>query len=267
MIDTNFNDFTFKEYNIIIKKISESFNIINHLDLYYNFDHFHSSDRRYLILRHDVDFSVDRALEIAKIEAKYGVFSTYFFLFHSDFYNIFEKDSFNKIRQIIKMGHEIALHFDTIFYGVLDEIILEKMLIFERDILSNLFNVEIKVFSLHNPNPDIHNYNKYTLDELSKLYPQYFKDFIAGMVNTYGSIFRKIDYISDSNGFWRYRHINEIIYDEKVKIIQVLIYPEWWVKYPASPRKRVSNILKYRSKRIMKDYDNFLKLIKRENIR
>lgn len=267
MIDANFEEFTFKEYDIIIKKISENFSIINHLDLYYNFDKFCNDNKRYLILRHDVDFSVDRALKLAKIEYKYGISSTYFFLLHSDFYNIFERSSFNKIKQIIKMGHNIALHFDTIFYGVLNEETLEKMLVFERDILSNLFNVEIKVFSLHNPNPDVNNYNRYTLEELSKIYPAYFKDFIANMVNTYGSIFRKIDYISDSNGFWRYRHLNEIIYDQKIKIIQVLIHPEWWVKYPTSPRKRVVNILRTRSKRIMKDYDNFLKLIKRENIR
>lgn len=217
MLKVNFEDFTFKEYSNILKKIVKNFGIIDHLDLCNNFEKFCNDNKRYLILRHDVDFSVDRALELAKIEAKYGISSTYFFLLHSDFYNIFERDSYNKVKEILKLGHKIALHFDTIFYGILDKEELENKLTFERDILANLFNVNIEVFSLHNP--DINNYSNYTLEDLAKFYPAYFKDYISNMVNVYGSIFRKIDYISDSNGFWRYRHINDIIYEEGVKII------------------------------------------------
>ena len=263
----NFEDFTFKSYENIIKQIKDNFVVVFHKDLYDNYDIYLKDSKRYLILRHDVDFSVDRALKLAKIEAKYGIFSTYFFLLHSDFYNIFERDSYTKIREIIKLGHKIGLHFDTIFYGVLSKEELEQKLGFEKEILSNLFDIEIEVFSLHNPNPDVNNYNNYTLDELSKIYPQYFADFIGNMLNTYGSVFRKIDYISDSNGFWRYRNIKDIIYDERIKIIQVLIHPEWYTLRPMSPRKRVQTILRKRSLKIMKDYDNFLKLIKRENIR
>jgi hypothetical protein len=98
----NYNDFTYKTYNQIIKKIKENFKIIFHNDLFYN-SNFYLNDKanRYIIIRHDVDFSVDRALELAKIESKNSAYSSYFFLLHSDFYNIFERRSYYKIKEII----------------------------------------------------------------------------------------------------------------------------------------------------------------------
>ena len=78
----NYNDFTYKAYRQIIKKIKENFKIIFHNDLFYNSD-FYLNDKanRYIIIRHDVDFSVDRALELAKIESKNSVYSSYFFYY------------------------------------------------------------------------------------------------------------------------------------------------------------------------------------------
>ena len=186
---------------------------------------------------------------------------------HSYFYNIFEKSTYYKIKEIIKLGHKVGLHFDTIFYDVLSKQELIDKLNYEKYIIENLFEIKVEVFSLHNPTPDIKNYNKYTLEELANLYPQYFEDYIGGMINTYGSIFRKVDYISDSNGYYRYRHINEVIEDEKVRILQVLFHPEWWVKKPTSPRKRIVNILKNRRRFIMREYDKLLIEMGRLNIK
>ena len=42
-----------------------------------------------VILRHDIDNSLVKALEIAKIENECNVKSTYFALLSTDFYNIF----------------------------------------------------------------------------------------------------------------------------------------------------------------------------------
>ncbi len=94
--------------------------------MYYNFDKLYSSGKRYLILRHDVDFSVDRALELAKIENNYGISSTYFFLLHSDFYNIFEKDSFNKDNPNHKNSIILLFILMVFFMEFLDEINIRK---------------------------------------------------------------------------------------------------------------------------------------------
>lgn len=43
------------------------------------------------ILRHDIDNSPEKALQLAKLEKKLSVRSTYFVLLTSDFYNVFSK--------------------------------------------------------------------------------------------------------------------------------------------------------------------------------
>ena len=43
--------------------------------------------KKFLILRHDVDFSLDYALQMAQKEAQNKIRSTYFILLHSPFYN------------------------------------------------------------------------------------------------------------------------------------------------------------------------------------
>lgn len=42
-----------------------------------------------VILRHDVDTDLRKALEMAKLECQYGIKSTYFVLLTSNFYNLY----------------------------------------------------------------------------------------------------------------------------------------------------------------------------------
>jgi hypothetical protein len=48
---------------------------------------------------------------LAKIEAGEGIKTTYFFHFHSEFYNVLEKDVVKCIFQIIEYGHNIGFAF------------------------------------------------------------------------------------------------------------------------------------------------------------
>ncbi len=47
--------------------------------------------KKFLMLRHDVDFSLDYALRLAKEEIKNEIRSTYFILIHGEYYNPFDK--------------------------------------------------------------------------------------------------------------------------------------------------------------------------------
>lgn len=67
-----------------------------------------SSSAHWLAIKHDVETNVERALEIAKIEAKYGIRATYFvqaYLLSS-----------NKklLKDIAKLGHEVTYHYDVL---------------------------------------------------------------------------------------------------------------------------------------------------------
>ena len=65
-----------------------------------------------VILRHDIDNNISKAVQLAYVEKDAGVASTYFVLVTSDLYNIFSKDSRQKMQDIIKCGHQRGLHFD-----------------------------------------------------------------------------------------------------------------------------------------------------------
>lgn len=66
--------------------------------------------KRLIILRHDIDLNISRALEMAKIESAFGIKATYFVRLHAQDYNPFEFKTYTMLKKIIKLGHEIGLH-------------------------------------------------------------------------------------------------------------------------------------------------------------
>src|SRR5438309_6494253 len=67
--------------------------------------------RRYIALRHDIDFAPKYSLEMAQLEHDAGITSTFFVLADGQFYNPLESGVVRQIRQIHSLGHEIGLHF------------------------------------------------------------------------------------------------------------------------------------------------------------
>jgi hypothetical protein len=60
------------------------------------------------------------------------------------------------------------------------------------------------------------------------------------MINAYAKIhFDMTNYVSDSNGYWRFRSLKEVLSDPNTEKLQVLIHPEWWTPEPLSPRARI----------------------------
>lgn len=60
-----------------------------------------------IILRHDVDRAISRALDMAELEYEYGIASTYYFRHKKD---VFCPDI---MRKIADMGHEIGFHYEV----------------------------------------------------------------------------------------------------------------------------------------------------------
>src|SRR5438105_3391311 len=63
-----------------------------------------------LFLRHDVDLSLEGALDMARIEHDLDVHATYFLMTESVFYNLQSKAGERTIRQLRNWGHAIGLH-------------------------------------------------------------------------------------------------------------------------------------------------------------
>jgi hypothetical protein len=200
--------------------------------------------------RHDLDFSVHRALALARIEAQEGVRSTHFVLLHSAFYNALEAEVAERIREIGSLGHDLGVHFDPRFYEGRD---LDAALARERDLLETVFETEVSAFSLHNPE-----IAGWTDD----------RDEIAGIVNAYGPyISAHYGYASDSNGYWRFTPLDEVLQSGSYERLHVLTHPEWWVPEPMSPRDRVSRAIDGRAQRQHARYDDVMNAMRRENVR
>ena len=147
-----------------------------------------------IVLRHDIDFSLEFAYELASIEYDLGVPSSYYVLLHAETYNALSPKSIGMIESINGMGHEIGLHYDSRY-----------SISHESDLINSIIKKGIYSYSQHAPG-------------LTK------KEEYQGLLDV-----RDIDakYISDSGRNWREGCVCEHIGKEKK--LHVLIHPEWWV--------------------------------------
>lgn len=167
-------------------------------------------NQKCIILRHDVDVSMDQAYEIAKKEAKYGLCSTYFILFHSPYYNAFDENSFDKIQKISSLGHEIGLHYDVKFLTKISGNLLDNLKQ-EISILAKISNSKITSIAQHDPTYS---------PKLSSNVSRNFLD-----VNNF-EFNHGLAYISDSVQNWRLGCMCQHVGKEDK--LQILTHPIWW---------------------------------------
>ncbi len=246
--DYHFEDFTESNYQNILDLIKKNYNTIIFSD--------YKKPGKNLLLRHDVDMSIHRAYRLAQIESANNVHATYFFLIHSPYYNIFEGEIYDLSKQIIDLGHEIGLHFDFGFYqrrGLDRNTILEYMA-FERDTLEKMFKRPISAFSFHDPSNEV--------------LEHYTDENYCDMINAYSRYLRNnYSYCSDSNGYWRYHRLEDVLVEAKSEKLQVLLHPEWWVPEAMSPRQRISRCIDGRCGRNHEHYDSQIERDGRLNVR
>ena len=237
-------DFTIKHYRKLLEIAKENYQFV-----FYNEINF---DINFVLWRHDCDYSLNRALELARIENEMDIKSTFFINPHCWFYNIFEKNQTDLIMKILNFGHNIGLHFDAGYYDVKHENELNDLIAFEGMMLENFFDTKIDVFSFHNP-------TAYLLTCEQSEY--------GGMINCYSRTFKdEISYCSDSNGYWRHQRIYDFLLSSDKNNIQVLTHPGWWLDVVKQPRDRILRALNGRRDHVMQSYDDELKIFKRKNI-
>lgn len=243
-----FEDFTENEYRKLLKIVKANWRFINYPEC--------KSAGKVCLWRHDLDFSVHRAYRLAQIEAEEGVCATYFIHLHSEFYNPLEREISNLIVEIDNLGHDLGLHFDPAFYGPRIQT-SQDMLAFlrlERELLENMFQATVQAFSFHNP--DVGNWLDMDQDE------------IGGMINTYGPYFKEhYGYCSDSNGYWRFRRLRDVLEAAEDEKLQVLTHPGWWVPKPMTPRARIARCINGRAAKTAMRYDRLLAEQGRENVK
>lgn len=176
-----------------------------------------------VLLRHDVDLSPERALEVAHIEADLGVRATYFFLCSAPLYNPLDHPIRDVIGRIEALGHDVGLHFSTHQYWGSDDRpdddAVRARIDAERAVLSAVAADPVEAVSFHIPPEWV---LRRTFDGIESTYEPRF--------------FSEIGYYGDSNGRWR-REAPRV--DEFSEKVQVLTHPGLWGDDDASFEARV----------------------------
>jgi len=77
----------------------------------YRFAHFGDAPvNGSVIMRHDVDLSLDAAMLMAELEAEVEVSATYFLMTESVFYNLDSSEGVAAVARLRELGHRVALH-------------------------------------------------------------------------------------------------------------------------------------------------------------
>jgi hypothetical protein len=145
-----------------------------------------------VILRHDVDLSLDAAVALAELEADAGAWSTYFLMTRSVFYNLDSHEGERAVTRLRELGHRVAHHA-----------------VWPRVDLDARFD---RVVAWHNPDPE------------------YMREPVDGAVNVMTAPwFDPEHYRSDSNQHWRSGCPHEALGRGDFEWLQLLTHPEIWV--------------------------------------
>ena len=198
--------FTHNEYRQILNTFSGRFQFFNE-----------PIGGEFVILRHDVEFCMERAFQLAQIEYECTVGSTFLIQVMSEAYNPFSVTNKELLLEIQNMGHQVGLHLyvshlkNSDFDGLNEEIMRQK------HIFENGLSIECEVFSFHRP-------PRWVLEIR--------ENYLGGLINAYGPKFfefsdnpTSIKYLADSKHQWTYGYPLE--YKDEKKL-QLLIHPDEW---------------------------------------
>ena len=147
-----------------------------------------------LLLRHDVDLSLEAALAMAELEAELDVASTYFLMPASEFYNLAAPSGRDAIERFGRLGHRVGLH--AVYPDAAPDPRFDQLL------------------AWHNPDPE------------------YLTAPVDGFLNVMQpGFFDPEHYRSDSNQRWRHGCPHEPLARGEFEWLQLLVHPEIWV-YP-----------------------------------
>lgn len=159
-----------------------------------------------LLLRHDVDLSLEAALELARLEHQCGARATYFLMTESVFYNLSSEQGRETLRELRTLGHAVGLHA-----------------VYPRVSHDDRFDT---VVAWHNPDPE------------------YMHEPVSGFVNVMQPPwFTKGKYRSDSNQHWREGCPHDKLRAGAFEWLQLLLHPEIWAYDGATMRETMHAML------------------------
>ena len=208
--------FSYIEYENIISLVKMNLPIMDFSDIT-------DETEKFCVLRHDIEFSIDRALKMAEIEKSLGISSTYTVQLRNNTYNALSQKNIDIIRKINNMGHKIGLHQNP---PMMNDEKLIKYILKDIETLEHYYGFEVDRYAFHRcgSNPEI--LKRYVeipnkINCYDKKFFHYFKGDTPKKLRVY--------YLADSNHKWKYGHPLELNFN-KVNKIQLLTHPYSWTE-------------------------------------
>lgn len=204
---------------------------------------------KFIIMRHDVEYSVERAYDLAKVESSMDFTSTWFFQWTNNSYNILSRKNQALIREMHERGHVIGLHYAL--NGLSDMEAVRKQIAKEMEILSEMFGFPITQFSVHRPSADILRENI----KLPGILNAYQDEFFTFADKVTEETRLDVKYMSDANHIWRYG------YPDKENItgfdkVQILTHPFAWTKKGYDNRDNYATLIQEKYRELVESINN-----------
>jgi hypothetical protein len=189
------------------------------------------AEGRRIYLRHDVDFSLSGAVDLARINASVGVAGTFFVLLRSELYNLLSPWSLDRVRELQALGQHVGLHYAPPVISI-DGIALTRSIASDYGMLLAEVPGVDAVFSWHNPSRQL-------IEDGLKLD-------VPGLVNVYGPPFlESAQYYSDSNMRNSVARFQEVLEAGVTPALHLLLHPVSWVAGGASVMEILAGAWKY----------------------
>ena len=238
-------NFSHKEYIHIIDWVKNNYNIMKFSDVTPSTDNF-------CVIRHDVEYSVYRAYQLAKIEQNEGVKSTYLFQIKNNCYNALSTKNIPTIQKIYDMGHSIGLHVHCGLLNQYDN--MTDMIQKDIEVLSNSTGIDVKVFSFHRPTIDMLLSNLKIENLINAYDDMYFHAYVNRVKNL------RVKYVSDSNHMWKYGYPTTVNNDK----LQLNFHPFSWTRLGYENTQNFKKLISERNKEMVDSINREIKTFPEE---
>lgn len=191
-------------------------------------DVYAAPEASFIILRHDVEFSPKRALQLARLEASSGVSASYFFQVSGSSYNLFSPENIEIAGEISSLGHRLGLHFNP--HAPRMTKAAEDAILFELNAMTERLGLKIDRFSIHRPTADLLE-QRIHIDGFINAYSQEFFSYYSPEEEIPDE--PPVKYVSDARNQWCYTgrfDFPDEAFFKSYKKVQLLCHPYTWTE-------------------------------------
>ncbi|MCW1970943.1 MAG: hypothetical protein KIH69_022765 [Anaerolineae bacterium] len=205
-------NFTFHDYQGLLESLLQvgyKFEFVKNLLPASSID---QSKKQIVYLRHDIDFHLNGVEKIALIENRLRICATYYVLL-TEQYNVLHPRSLAVLEAILRLGHDIGLHYDLSIYPT-DLPAAHARLRWEIDLLRRITGRDIKTIVTHQPFRGI---------------PDPFRA-LDIYIHPHNSKYQEnLTYISDSARSWRDENLLNCFKESRPQRLLLNTHPEFWL--------------------------------------